>query len=203
MSATTPAASAISAEACAAAIGQEHGRLDVLINNAGVATKGARAHDLALADWDSVLAVNLTGAFYVTRAMLPLMRQHGGSIVNIASILGIVGLYPDFPMVNANYAASKAGLIGLTRQIAAEYAAEGIRANAIAPGWHAGSGLKKKIGLSGDESARFEAIVSAGVPMRRRGLPDELASLALFLASDASAYITGQTFIQDGGWTAV
>lgn len=191
------------AEAAAATVRDTHGHLDVLVNNAGIATRGARTHELSLEDWRRVIDVNLNGVFYVTRAFLPLMLARGGSIISIASIIGLVGLYPGFAMVNSNYAASKAALTGFTKQVAAEYAAENVRANLIAPGWHGGTQIKTKLGMNEEASGQFEAVIAAGVPMQRRGTMQELRGLALFLASDASSYITGQTFVQDGGWTAV
>lgn len=201
---TVDVADEASVDALAAEIEERHGTIDVLVNNAGISTGGHRVHELPVALWDGLMAINLRGAFLACRAVIPLMRDGGGSIVNIASILGLVGHYPGVAMVGANYSASKAGLIGLTRQIAVEYAAEGIRCNAIAPGWHGGTrlGERGRRGRSNADIARFEDSIIAGTPMKRRGVPEELAGLALFLASDASAYLTGQVIASDGGWTA-
>jgi NAD(P)-dependent dehydrogenase (short-subunit alcohol dehydrogenase family) len=178
----------------------------VLVNNAGVTTQASRVHELDIdADWTSLLQINLTGAFLCCRAILPLMLANGGgSIVNISSILGLGGHYPGFSAVNAAYAASKAGLIGLTRQIAMEYGKDKIRCNAIAPGWHGGTrlGEGRRRPMSNDNVARFEDAIVAGTPMGRRGTPDELRGLILYLASDASSYMTGQVIAHDGGWTA-
>ncbi|HKT17100.1 MAG TPA: SDR family NAD(P)-dependent oxidoreductase [Stellaceae bacterium] len=181
-------------------------RLDILVNNAGIATVPMRTHEMPLEDWDRLMAVNLRGVFMVSRALIPRMLQSGGgSIINVASIVGLIGNYPGFAMNAANYAAAKAGVIGFTRQMAAEYAKDGIRANAIAPGWHGGTRLaeERRAIATPEEIARFEETILKGTPMGRRGTPDELQGLAIYLASDASRYVTGQVFIQDGGWTAV
>ncbi len=181
------------------------GRIDVLVNNAGIATPARRAHEIPLEDWHRLIGINLTGVFLCTRAVLPvMMAEGGGSIVNIASILGLAGHYPGFAMVTASYAAAKAGVIGFTRQVAVEYAKDGIRCNAIAPGWHGGTrlGNATKAGMSNETMAKFEDCIVADTPMGRRGTPDELQGLAIYLASGASSYVTGQVFTQDGGWTA-
>lgn len=182
------------------------GTIDILVNNAGIATKALRIHELPIADWDRLIAINLRGVFLSTRAVLPVMLGGGGgSIINIASIVGVVGVYPGHPMVNASYAASKAGVSGLTRQVAAEYAKDRIRANAIAPGWHGGTrlGHEARAGASEEVVRRFESSILAGTPMGRRGTPEELVGLVVYLASDASGYLTGQTIVHDGGWTAI
>jgi NAD(P)-dependent dehydrogenase (short-subunit alcohol dehydrogenase family) len=157
-------------------------------------------------DWQRVIATNLTGVFLCTRAAIPVMLAsgRGGSIINIASIVGIIGHYPDFPMVSASYAAAKAGVIGFTRQVAIEYAKDNIRANAIAPGWHGGTrlGLATRAGMSNAQVAAFEETIVTGTPMGRRGTPEELQGLAVYLAGNASSYVTGQVFVEDGGWTA-
>ncbi|HXQ52648.1 MAG TPA: SDR family oxidoreductase [Stellaceae bacterium] len=181
------------------------GTVDILVNNAGIATAPARAHDMPVEDWDRLIAINLRGVFLCTRAILPTMLAGGGgSIINISSIIGLVGHYPGTPAVGANYAAAKAGVIGFTRQIAVEYARDNIRANAIAPGWHGGTRLgdARRATARPEEIAAFEAAIKAQTPMGRRGSPDELQGLAIYLASDASRYVTGQVFAHDGGWTA-
>ena len=181
------------------------GRVDVLINNAGIATNPVRTHETPIEDWDRLMAINLRGTFLCSRAIIPLMLRTGGSIINIASIAGLVGHYPGFPALGSNYSAAKAGVIGFTRQMAAEYAKDNIRANAIAPGWHGGTRLAegRKATATPDEIARFEEAILRGTPMGRRGRPEELQGLAVYLASDASRYVTGQVFTQDGGWTAI
>ena len=123
------------------AIEASHRRVDILVNNAGIATNSVRTHEFPVADWDRLMAVNLRGVFLTTRKALALMLPGPGSIINIASIAGLRGYWPGFPSLAVNYSTSKAGVIGFTRQVAAEYAAEKIRVNAIAPGWHGGTAL--------------------------------------------------------------
>ncbi len=194
-------------KAVEAGVGQvaaDRGRIDILVNSAGVTVRGRRVHETSDEDWSFVTRANLDGTFYCCRAVIPhMLKSGGGSIITIASIIGVVGHYPGFAMASSAYAASKAGVIGLTRQIAAEYAAEGIRANAIAPGWHGPTrlGERYKQGLSNAEISRFEDTIIAGTPMGRRGLPDELQGLTVYLASGASSFLTGQVIVQDGGWT--
>jgi NAD(P)-dependent dehydrogenase (short-subunit alcohol dehydrogenase family) len=189
------------------AVKSSHGKLDVLINNAGVAPYPKRLHEVDVADWRRVIDVNLTGPFLVTRAVIPLMLEaRAGSIVNVASLIGIDGFYPGFPVSGAAYAATKAGLTGMTKQIAAEYAGDNIRANAIAPGWQgAGTRLADhfKSDWSAEDKERFEKAILAGTPMGRRGDAKELKGLVIYLASDASSFVTGQLIAHDGGWTAV
>jgi NAD(P)-dependent dehydrogenase (short-subunit alcohol dehydrogenase family) len=199
-------AEASSVDAMAERVAEIGGGVDILINNAGIATAPTRIHEMPIEDWDRLIAINLRGVFLCGRALIPgMMARGGGSIINIASIIGLVGNYPGFPMNGANYAAAKAGVIGFTRQLAAEYAKDGIRANAIAPGWHGGTRLaeERKAKASQAEIDRFEEVILRGTPMGRRGRPEELQGLAIYLASDASRYVTGQVFTQDGGWTAV
>jgi NAD(P)-dependent dehydrogenase (short-subunit alcohol dehydrogenase family) len=199
-------ADAASVAAMAERAKNAYGTVDVLVNNAGIATAPARAHEMPIEDWDRLIAVNLRGVFLCTRAVVPMMMAKGaGSIINIASIIGLVGHYPGRPAVGGNYAAAKSGVVGFTRQIAAEYARDNIRANAIAPGWHGGTRLgdERRTTASAEEIAAFEAAIRAQTPMGRRGTPEELQGLAIYLASDASRYVTGQVFAHDGGWTAV
>jgi NAD(P)-dependent dehydrogenase (short-subunit alcohol dehydrogenase family) len=188
------------------AVRSSHGKLHVLVNNAGVAPFPARLHEVEVADWKRVIDINLTGTFLLTRALMPLMLEAGSaSIINIASMIGLVGFYPDFSLSGVAYAATKAGLVGFTRQIAAEYAKDHVRANAIAPGWHGGTRLADhfKSNWGADYRERFEAEIVRGTPMGRRGTPKELQGLIIYLASDASSYVTGQVVAHDGGWTAV
>lgn len=181
------------------------GRVDILVNNAGIAAMPKRAHELSVEEWDRLIAINLRGVFLCTRAIIPVMLAGGGgSIINIASIIGVIGHYPGFAMVGASYAAAKAGVIGFTRQIAVEYARDHIRANAIAPGWHGGTRLaaKARENMAPEAIARYESAIAGGTPMGRRGRPEELVGLAVYLASDASRFLTGQVIAHDGGWTA-
>lgn len=184
---------------------QSNTGVDILVNNAGIATPPGRTHEISVADWDRAIAVNLRSMFLVTRVLLPAMlRSRSGSIVNLSSFLGLVGAYPGFAITAIPYATSKAGVVGFTRQIAIEYAADGIRANAIAPGWHGGTNLgrERRATATPEEGKRFEAFIAGSVPMQRRGTPDDLCGLLLYLASDASLYMTGQVFAHDGGITA-
>ena len=195
-----------SVQAMADRVAEVCGRVDILVNNAGISTNPKRTHETSIEDWDRLMAINLRGVFLCSRAIIPMMLANGGgSIINIASIAGMVGHYPGFPALGANYAAAKAGVIGFTRQMAAEYAKDGIRANAIAPGWHGGTRLaeERKAKATPEEIAKFEEAILKGTPMGRRGRPEELQGLAIYLASDASRYVTGQVFVQDGGWTAI
>jgi NAD(P)-dependent dehydrogenase (short-subunit alcohol dehydrogenase family) len=186
-------------------IAADHGRIDILINNAGIATKTARTHEFSIEDWDQLMAINLRGVFLVTRRALALMLPGPGSIINIASIAGLRGYWPGFPSLAVNYSTSKAGVIGFTRQVAAEYAKEKIRVNAIAPGWHGGTalGAARRATLTQDEIGAFEDAIHRRIPMGHRGTPDDLVGLVVYLASDASHYVTGQVIAHDGGWDAI
>ncbi|MPZ55166.1 MAG: SDR family oxidoreductase, partial [Rhizobiales bacterium] len=126
------------------------------------------------------------------------------SVINLSSYLGLVGAYPGFPVTAIQYGTTKAGVIGFTRQLAMEYAADGLRANVIAPGWHFGTNLGKarRAVATAEELASFEAYAKASIPMGRFGTPEDLSGLIIYLASDASRYVTGQVFAHDGGITA-
>lgn len=197
--------SAADIDAMFAAVMRLTDTVDILINNAGLATLPGRTHEIAIADWDRALSTNLRSMFLVTRVVLPVMlRRKAGSIINMSSYLGLVGAFPGFPITAIPYAASKAGVIGFTRQLAVEYAADGIRANAVAPGWHGGTNLGRELKATAtpEQVARFEGYITRAVPMGRRGTPLELCSLVRYLASDASRYLTGQVMAHDGGITA-
>ena len=199
-----------SAEAVERALGEalawSGGALDILINNAGIATPPGRLLDVSVEDWDRGVAINLRSVFLVTRASMPaLLRSGHASIVNMSSFLGLKGLYPGFAITAVPYASTKAAIVGFTRQIAAEYARDGVRVNAVAPGWHGGTrlGRERRATSSEAEVEAFEAHIRSSVPMGHRGTPDDLVGLILYLASDASRYVTGQVFAHDGGLTAV
>jgi 2-deoxy-D-gluconate 3-dehydrogenase len=168
------------------------GRLDILVNNAGQALR-QRPEDYTLADWHRVIDTNLTSAFLMCNAAYPHMKASGGgSIINIASILA--QLAAPFSAV---YSASKAGLLQFSRGLATAWAAEGIRCNAILPGW---------IETELTEAARAQVAglddnVKTRTPAGRWGRPVDLAGAAVFLASDASAYVTGTSIVVDGGYT--
>ncbi|MBU4609669.1 SDR family oxidoreductase [Achromobacter sp. GG226] len=169
------------------------GRIDVAVNNAAILTPLARAADLPLADWRRALDVDLTGAFIVAQAclahMLPARR---GVILNIASQLGHV----TTPQ-RAAYSAAKAGLISLTRSLALDYAPDGIRAVSLSPGAIATGRLTRAYG----SLAAAEAALAPGYPAGRLGTPDEIAQAAVFLASDAAAFVCGTDLVMDGGYT--
>jgi 3-oxoacyl-[acyl-carrier protein] reductase len=164
-----------------------YGRLDVLVNNAGI-TRDQLLIRMSDDDWDRVLSVNLKGAFLCTRAALrPMIKNRWGRIISIASIVGITGNAGQ-----ANYAASKAGLIGFTRSVAREVASRGITANAIAPGF-----IDTDMTMALSEDQRSE--ITARIPLGCLGQPGDVAGLAAFLASDEARYITGQVICIDGG----
>ena len=165
----------------------EYGRIDVLVNNAGI-VRDRLALRMAPADWDAVVATNLTGAFACARAVLrPMIKQRGGRIVNVGSVVGRMGNAGQ-----ANYAASKAGLEGLTRALAREVASRGITVNVVAPGM---IGTDMTAGL--DESA--QAAMLEQIPMGRLGTTDDVAGAVRFLASDEAAYVTGHVLAVNGG----
>ena len=165
----------------------DFGRIDILVNNAGI-TKDGLMLRMGESQWDAVIAVNLKSAFNFIHACSPIMlRQHSGSIINMASVVGVHGNAGQ-----ANYAASKAGLIALAKSIAQELGSRGIRANAIAPGF-----------IITEMTAKLSDEVKADwckkIPLRRGGTPDDVANIALFLASDLSSYVSGQVIQVDGG----
>jgi len=165
-----------------------HGRIDHLVNNAGV-TRDNLLLRLKAEEWRQVLDTNLTGAFLCTQAVLkPMLKQKSGRIVTITSVVGLGGNAGQ-----ANYAASKAGVIGFTKSVAREVASRGITANAIAPGF-----IETDMTKAMSEKAR-EAVFAA-IPLGRVGRPEDVAGAALFLVSDAAAYVTGQVLAVDGGF---
>jgi NAD(P)-dependent dehydrogenase (short-subunit alcohol dehydrogenase family) len=181
---------------------QKFGKLDVLFNNAGIATKGVKIHEMRLEDWNKVIAVNLTGTFLCMQEGLKLMlRQKSGSIINISSILGLVGIAPDILAIQ-HYIASKHGIIGLTRAAAAQYGPDNIRVNAIAPGFIAGTRLGDVEKRTESETQTWMQKVIPQTPLKRFGRPEEMKGLAVLLASDASSFISGAIYIIDGGWCA-
>lgn len=173
-----------------------YGRIDILINNAGVSW-GAPAEEMTLEKWQMVIDTNLTGAFLASQAVARHMisRGGGGSIVNIASINGIQGGLPMLDTNNAGYVASKAGLIGLTRELAAKWGKHGIRVNNIAPGYFH-SRMTERIWERAEK-------LGERIPLGRPGEEGELKGAVVFLASDASSYMTGQTIVVDGGTVLV
>lgn len=178
--------------------------LQILVNNAGISTRSQRVHEIATDSWDRVINVNLRGTFLVSRAFLPMLQRAGSaSVINMASIVGVRALDAQI-LAQAGYVASKAGVIGLTKQMAVEYGQDGIRVNAIAPGWHLGTNLGASVGNfpTPESMDRLVRLLKERTPLRRTGEPAELAGLLLYLASDASSFLTGQVINHDGGWTA-
>jgi len=184
---------AAAVERAFAAVAAAHGRIDVLVNNAGRAIRNASL-ELPLEEWDAVVAVNLTAAFVCARSAARHMPAAGGSIVNMASIMGLSGggLYP-----NISYHTTKGGLVTMTRALAVEWAPRGIRVNAVAPSW-------TKTGFIGQlqDSPELMARIRSVTPLGRLAEPHEVASAVLFLASPAAAMITGHVLAVDGGYLA-
>ena len=174
-------------EAVVAQIKEDFGHIDVLVNNAGI-TKDGLMMRMTEAQWDAVLNVNLKSAFNFIHALTPIMmRQRAGSIISMSSVVGVHGNAGQ-----CNYSASKAGMIGLTKSIAQEIGSRGVRANIIAPGF-----ILTDMTLQLPEEVRKEWCNK--IPLRRGGTPEEIANVALFLASDLSSYVTGQVIQIDGG----
>lgn len=182
-------------EAVINAISDTAGGLDILINNAGVMLEGT-VEEMPQEAWHLQLQVNLTAPFLLIRHAMPLLRQGGGSIVNVGSIEGL-GSNPRHPA----YCASKAGLHGLTRAVAVDHGPDGVRCNAVAPGW-IDTPLNVDFIESQSDPESFRAEIGEIHPLRRTGHPDEVARLICWLASDAASFITGQIYTIDGGRTA-
>ncbi|MGL4804726.1 MAG: 3-oxoacyl-[acyl-carrier-protein] reductase [Bacteroidales bacterium] len=168
-------------------IHKEFGRIDILVNNAGI-TRDSLMMRMDEAQWDMVINVNLKSAFNFIHAVTPIMmRQRSGSIINMSSVVGVSGNAGQ-----ANYSASKAGMIGLAKSIAKELGSRGIRANSIAPGFIVTDMTHQ---LSDDVRKQWES----SIPMRRGGTPEDVANTCVYLASDLSSYVTGQTIHVCGG----
>ncbi len=190
----TDVANKLSIEAMVDRTIEEFGRIDFLMNNAGI-VKWCPAESVTEDDWRQVIDVNLNGLFYCSQATAKQMiKQKRGCIINIASMSGYI---VNRPQPQASYNASKAAVIHLTRSLAAEWAPHNIRVNAIAPGYMDTAMTHKSF-----EDPNYGPIWTDGIPMHRPGKPEELAPLAIFLASEASSYVTGSTIIIDGGYTA-
>jgi NAD(P)-dependent dehydrogenase (short-subunit alcohol dehydrogenase family) len=184
-------------EAMVAATVETYGRLDVLYNNAAVQMSG-RLVDCTEDDWDLTMATNLSAIFWACRAAIPVMLAgDGGSIINTSSVLGLIGSEGY-----AAYGAAKAGLVALTRQIAVEYG-PAIRANVIAPGSIDTPRFRKVLDQFGANAERFVEGLKATVPLKRLGVAEDVAGIALFLASDLSAYTSGAVIPADGGLAAL
>ncbi len=166
---------------------KDFGRIDILVNNAGITKDGLMMRMTEL-QWDAVINVNLKSAFNFIHACTPvMMKQRSGSIINMSSVVGVSGNAGQ-----ANYSASKAGMIGLAKSIAKEFGSRGIRANAIAPGFIE---TEMTHALTDEQRAKW----AETIPLRRGGSPDEVAKTALFLASDLSSYVSGQVINVCGG----
>lgn len=174
--------------------------IDILFSNAGIPNPPLKIHELPIADWDKVMEVSLRSMFLVMRAVLPVMlRQGKGSIINTASVAGLMAGSEEYSLGNAApYGTAKHGVIGLTKHAAVAYAKEGIRINAIAPGAH----LTWPLAIPREEMEKVNERLARFIPMGRLGNPSEIQGLAVYLASDASSYVTGATFVHDGGFTA-
>jgi 3-oxoacyl-[acyl-carrier protein] reductase len=166
---------------------RESGGFDILVNNAGI-TRDNLSFRMSVEEWQKVLDVNLTAAFLIARTVgRDMIHRRSGSIINMSSVVGLHGNGGQ-----VNYAASKAGLIGLTKSLAREAAARGVRVNAIAPGF-----IESDMTAALPEAAREK--MTGIIPLKRSGKPEDIAAAALFFASDASSYITGQVLPVDGG----
>jgi acetoacetyl-CoA reductase len=174
-------------EAVAAVLG-EHGRIDFLVNNAGI-TRDRTVRKMTVEEWEAVLRVNLSGPFFMIKAVLDRMVEQGfGRIVNVSSVVGEAGNFGQ-----ANYAAAKAGLIGLTKTVALEVAKRGITVNAVAPGF-IDTDMTKSMPVAAIESA------IAQTPVQQLGQPEEVARLVRFLLDEKAGYITGAVYNINGGW---
>lgn len=180
-------ADAEAVQAAVAGVLKEFDRLDILVNNAGI-TKDTLLVRMSDEDWDQVMRVNLRGSFLFSRAVAkPMMKQRGGAIVNIASIIGLIGNAGQ-----CNYAASKAGVIALTKSTARELASRGVRVNAVAPGF-----IASKMTEALSDKVRDEML--ANIPMGRLGTPADVARVVAFLAGEGAGYVTGQVLNISGG----
>ncbi len=169
------------------------GQADVLVNNAGIFSN-APAQELTVEEWDRVLHVNLSGAFYCSQVFgAPMIEARSGSIVCVASMSGLI---VNRPQPQVGYNVSKAGVIMLTKSLAAEWAPFGIRVNAVAPGY-----IRSAITESFLAQGNVRDYWLGGTPLGRLGAPEEIADVVVFLASDAASFVTGETVVADGGYT--
>jgi NAD(P)-dependent dehydrogenase (short-subunit alcohol dehydrogenase family) len=177
------------------------GRLDILVNNAGVASGSERLHETSIEEWDRTIAVNLRGPFLCAKFAIPLLlTSDAASIVNIASTYGLIGA-----PLSAAYCASKGGVVNLTRQLAVDYGSDGLRVNAICPGYTDTDmgGHRARMSTEAAAAALAQRETNAArQPLGRQASPDEIARVAVFLSSDASSFMTGSIVTVDGGCTA-
>ena len=177
---------------------QKFGRLDMLINNAGI-RKYEKVDDASAASWNEILNVNLMSYVYCAKAAVPLMRRNkGGAIVNVASVRSVVA-----GGGNLQYDTTKAAIAGLTRALAADHSAEGIRVNAVGPGPIFTPFHQRRLEATGESVEQYNARAAQGTMLKRPGRADEVAAAILFLASDDASYVTGTLLFVDGGMTAL
>ena len=183
---------------------EKHGRIDGLVCNAGIFDGFASGIDTSDRLWDQIMDVNARGTFFACRAALRHMASAGrGKIVNVASIGGLVGMADG-----ASYTASKHSVIGLTKHLGCSYAKDGIAVNAVCPGAIESPIRNNSLRILGEDAPPMGGVgadpdwLKRAVPQQRKGTPDEIANMILFLLSDKATYITGQSFVVDGGWTA-
>lgn len=185
-------------EAVVDRIAEEYGRIDVFFANAGIREKSfVLIHEKPVADWDDVIDADLRAVFLQMRAVFPLMMSRGGSFVATSSVGGMWPLAQDkWVYTQTAYAVAKAGLIMLTKAAARQYGPYGIRVNAISPGYH------RTPLTPADEVDEVERTLARLLPLGRCGMPEEMKGLAVWLASDASSFVTGQVLVEDGGYSA-
>lgn len=179
---------------------EQHARIDAVVNCAGVgapSNQGQMTHETTHQDWDQQIGVNLTGTYTVSRAALPALLVQGGAIVNISSIMGLVG-----SAGYSAYTASKAGVLGLTRTMALEYATSGVRVNAVCPGFVDTPMVRRFVDRSDDPAAVFRSLELI-TPMGRLAQPGEIADVVAWLVSDSASFVTGAAIPVDGGFTAL
>lgn len=180
----------ISVDHALQAVGEEYGHIDVLINNAGI-TNQTPTEETSTLEWQRMIDVHLSGTFRCSRAAFPYLKAAGGaSIVNVSSIAGRMGM-----PIRASYCAAKAGIEGLTRSLASEWAQYGIRVNAVAPGWVTTDLIQKDL----DSGLVSEELLSSRISLNRFGKPEEIGDVLFFLATNTASYITGQVINVDGG----
>lgn len=168
------------------------GRIDILINNAAIGVFGKQLHEMTDGEWQEILDTNLTGVFRITRAVIPHMLERGGSIVNVSSVAGLVGIAGL-----SAYSSTKGALLALTRCLAIDYAKEKIRCNCVCPAL-----VDTPMAADAITDPDMNATMMAKHPIGRFGTPDDVARMLLYLASDDASWVTGSLFTIDGGWTA-
>lgn len=169
----------------------EYGKLDIIVNNTGIASETS-LEEMELEEWEQVIDIDLGGVMHGMKAALPYLEESNGTVINIASIYGLVG-----GKGAASYSAAKGGVVSLTQQVAIDYADRNVRVNSICPGFVETSMTEDLL-----KTERFYNFLQANTPMDRPAQPEEIASVAAFLASDGASYITGANIPVDGGWTA-